>query len=158
MPDDAPQIEDARRIRRTWAKAAGGGEMVGTLFYARLFEIAPETRPMFDEDVSAQARKLMTTLNWIVDHLDAPETLEPQAAALAVRHVRYGVRADHYPAVGRALIETLETGLGGGFAPEDAAAWGRVYRGLSALMIEAAYPGPAKARGPGGGAIPPADQ
>lgn len=131
---------DVIRLRRTWAKAAAGGDVVGTLFYNRLFEIAPSTRTLFAGDLSDQSRKLLQTLNWIIDHLDVPETLHPQAEALAIRHVRYGVTADHYPAVGRALIETLRDGLGSDFTEADAAAWGRVYSSLSQIMIAAAYP------------------
>ena len=132
--------EDVARIRKTWAKAAAAGDIVGRIFYARLFEIAPEARRMFKDDINPQATKLLQTLNWIVDHLDRPETLQPAAEALAMRHVRYGVEAAHYPAVGAALIATLGQGLEGDFDEEDAAAWGRVYGTLSGMMISAAYP------------------
>lgn len=130
---------DVLRIRRTWAKAAGAGDFVGGLFYRRLFEIAPEAQRLFRSDMGEQSRKLMQTLNWIVDHLDHPSDLNDAATALALRHVRYGVAAGNYGAVGQALIDTLDAALGADFTPEDAAAWGRVYGGLSGMMIDAAY-------------------
>jgi nitric oxide dioxygenase len=131
---------DIRRIRRTWARAAAGGDMVGRLFYGRLFEIAPATRALFPGEMDGQSRKLMQTLNWIVDHLETPENLAPQAEALALRHVRYGVEPEHYAAVGQALIETLRRGLGDEMSADDADAWARVYGGLADMMIGAAYP------------------
>ena len=140
MSNENDSEDDLRRIRRTWAMASAGGDVVATLFYNRLFEISPEARGMFQDDMGEQGRKLMQTLNWIVDHVDAPETLRPRAEALAVRHVHYGVDPGHYPAVGQALIDTLNTGLGDAFTDEDAAAWGRVYGVLSGIMIDAAYP------------------
>ncbi|WP_316015087.1 globin domain-containing protein [Roseobacter sp. HKCCA0434] len=132
--------DDIARIRRSWARVAAGGDVVARLFYIRLFEISPQTRAMFGTGMSDQARKLMQTLNWIVDHVDQPAALAPEARALAVRHVSYGVRPDQYPAVGQALIDTLSASLGDDFNEKDAAAWGRVYGTLSALMIAAAYP------------------
>lgn len=145
MGSDMALEDDIPRIRRTWAKAAAGGEVVGTIFYNRLFEIAPDVRPLFGDDLGEQAKKLMQTLNWIIDHVDAPGTLQPRAEALALRHVHYGVTPDQYPAVGQALIDTLSRGLGSDFSDEDAAAWGRVYGTLSGMMIAAAYPEPENA-------------
>ena len=139
------QTGDLERIRRTWAKAAAGGDMVGGLFYRRLFEIAPAVRPLFSDDMSEQSAKLMQTLNWIVDHLEETDTLVPAAQSLAQRHLRYGVEAEHYGAVGEALIDTLRSGLGTDFGEEDAAAWGRTYGLLSGIMIDAAYSSPSPA-------------
>ena len=103
---------DHTRIRRNWAKAAAAGELVGQIFYANLFEMAPTSRAMFPDVIDDQARKLLQTLNWIIDHLEEPDSLVPAAEALAIRHVRYGVEARHYPLVGEALITTLKQGLG----------------------------------------------
>lgn len=135
--DDTP---DEVRMRRSWAKAAAAGDLVGQIFYSKLFEIAPESRAMFPDAIDDQARKLLQTLNWIVDHLDDAETLVPATEDLAIRHVRYGVTAEHYPAVGEALIATLRQGLGPEFSSEDEAAWLRVYAQLSGIMTSAAYP------------------
>ncbi|MEL6167495.1 MAG: globin domain-containing protein [Pseudomonadota bacterium] len=143
MTETLEDTPDHVRIRRNWAQAASAGEIVGRIFYTRLFEIAPSSRAMFGEDIEDQARKLLQTLNWIIDHLDQPETLKPAAESLAIRHVGYGVVADDYPAVGEALIDTLAKGLGDDFTAEDAAAWGRVYTTLSGIMTSAAYPEPA---------------
>jgi len=131
--------DQIKRIRRNWAKAVSGGEDVGQIFYAKLFAMSPEVRDMFPSDVSGQSRKLIQTLNWIVDHLDSPAELTPAAEALAERHVGLGVRADHYPAVGAALIETLRAGLGADFSADDEAAWGAVYGQLSKIMTTSAY-------------------
>ena len=140
MAKTTDAADDVARIRRSWARAASAGDIVGTLFYNRLFEIAPETRTLFAADLDRQAGKLMQTLNWIVDHVDAPDALLPRAAALAERHVRYGVTPAQYPLVGQALVDTLAGALGAGFDAADAAAWGRVYGALSGAMIAHAYP------------------
>lgn len=113
-------------------------EQAGALFYGRLFEIAPAVRPLFPADTTEQARKLMLTLATVVKGLDRLDTILPAVQALAVRHVAYGARPEHYPVVGEALIWTLEQGLGEAFTPEIRASWITAYTTLSGAMIEAA--------------------
>lgn len=113
-------------------------EQAGALFYGRLFEVAPGVRALFKGDMQEQARKLMLTLATVVKSLDRLETILPTVKALAVRHVAYGAKPEHYPVVGEALIWTLQQGLGDTFTPELEASWVAAYRALSGVMIEAA--------------------
>ncbi|MEM8577470.1 MAG: globin domain-containing protein [Pseudomonadota bacterium] len=133
-------MEHNDHIRLTWARAVSQDTALARQFYTRLFTAAPAVRPLFQSDMDAQGAKLVATLNFIVDHLDAPETLLPAAEALALRHVDYGVQADHYGAVGGALIETLQALLGPDMTSEAQRAWAETYTGLTDHMIAAAYP------------------
>lgn len=127
------------RIRRTWARAAAVPDETAQLFYSNLFRQDPSTKPLFVGDLRLQGQKLVQTLGFIVDHLEAPETLVPAAKELAVKHVGFGVVAEQYASVGQALIKTLEQLLGGEFTKEDERAWVEVYGTLSGIMIETAY-------------------
>lgn len=126
-------------IQDSFAKVAPISEQAAALFYGRLFEIAPEARPLFKGDMDEQGRKLMATLAVVVDGLSNLDALLPAASALAKRHVAYGVTPDHYAPVGEALIWTLERGLGAGWTQELAAAWAAAYATLSQFMIAQAY-------------------
>lgn len=126
-------------IRESFSRIAPISDLAAELFYARLFAIAPEVQPLFKSDMGEQRVKLMETLAVVIDALDAPETLTAQAHDLARRHVGYGVRAEHYPPVGEALIFTLEHALADDFTPETQTAWQAVYTQLSTLMISSAY-------------------
>jgi nitric oxide dioxygenase len=86
-----------------------------------------------------QRRKLMAMLAGVVKGLGNLEQVLPAAGALAKRHVSYGAKAEHYPVVGAALLWTLEKGLGDGWTPEVADAWGTAYGTLSGYMISEAY-------------------
>jgi hemoglobin-like flavoprotein len=57
------------------------------------------------------------------------------------KHVDYGVKAAHYPALGAALMGALQSRLGDEWNAETAAAWSRVFQLLSKHMIEEAYAG-----------------
>lgn len=123
-------------VRESFAAVIPIRQTAATLFYARLFELVPEVRPLFPRDLDAQGAKLMAVLAAVVHDLDRPEVMRPNIEALALRHVGYGATAAHYPAVGAALIWTLEQGLGARFTEEVRAAWAAAYGQLSGIMLD----------------------
>lgn len=114
--------------------------MVGDLFYSKLFLEHPELRAMFPKDMTEQHQKLIGKFNIVIARLDHLDDLKQDIAALARRHVEYGVTPQHYAFVGAALLWTLERGLGDDWTPTVAAAWQVWYTVLSSEMIHAAYP------------------
>jgi hemoglobin-like flavoprotein len=131
-------------IRTTFAQLEPIAPVAASLFYGRLFEIAPETKSLFRYDLgtaemAVQGNKLMQTLAVAVAHVDDLGTVRPAIEALARRHTSYGVEANHYEAVGAALLWTLGQGLGDGFTPEVEAAWTTLYTTLASVMQQAAY-------------------
>ena len=131
--------DQVKLVQQSFAKVAPISETAAVLFYARLFEIAPQVKAMFPADLTEQRKKLMATLAVVVNGLGNLESILPAASALARRHVSYGARAEHYPVVGAALLWTLEKGLGDAWTPETAAAWTAAYGALSGFMISEAY-------------------
>jgi hemoglobin-like flavoprotein len=107
------------------------------LFYGRLFEIAPEVRPMFPEDMKEQKVKLMAMLGTAVINLHKLDEILPAVKALGERHKSYGVTTAHYAPVGAALLWTLEQGLGADFTPDVKAAWTETYTALAGVMTSA---------------------
>jgi hemoglobin-like flavoprotein len=95
--------QQVKLVQDSLAKVAPISDKAAALFYGRLFEIAPNVRALFQGDMTAQGRKLMTTLAAVVNGLSNLESILPAASALAKRHVHYGVKADHYQPVGAAL-------------------------------------------------------
>jgi nitric oxide dioxygenase len=134
-----------RLVQDSFAKVAPISEQAADLFYGRLFEIAPEVKPMFKGDMKEQGRKLMATLAVVVNGLSDLNSILPAASMLAKRHVAYGVTAGHYAPVGSALLWTLERGLGAQWTQDLAAAWAAAYATLSGFMIGEAYGRPAAA-------------
>jgi hemoglobin-like flavoprotein len=131
--------EQVQAIQESFAKVAPISEQAAALFYARLFDIAPEVKPLFRGDITEQGRKLIATLAVVVNGLSNLNSVLPAASALAKRHVDYGVKASDYEPVGAALLWTLERGLGEQWTPELAAAWASAYSLLSEFMIGEAY-------------------
>ncbi|MBL6615445.1 MAG: hemin receptor [Reyranella sp.] len=125
-------------VQTSFAQVAPIAATAADLFYGRLFEIAPQVRAMFPEDISEQKKKLMAMLGTVVAGLDNLDTLMPAVRALGRRHGGYGVKAQHYAPVGAALLWTLEKGLGAAFTPDVKDAWATAYIVLSTTMIDAA--------------------
>ena len=126
-------------VQESFAKVAPISEQAATLFYDRLFEVAPAVKVMFPDDMKEQRKKLMATLAVVVNGLSHLESVLPAASALAKRHVSYGARPEHYPVVGGALLWTLEKGLGEAWTADVADAWTTAYGTLSGYMISEAY-------------------
>jgi hemoglobin-like flavoprotein len=126
-------------VQDSFARVTPISDQAAIMFYDRLFEVAPQVRVLFPDDISEQRRKLMATLAVVVRGLSDLPSILPAASALAKRHVGYGAVAEHYPVVGGALLWTLEKGLGDGWTPEVAEAWTAAYGTLSGYMISEAY-------------------
>ncbi|MEP6573645.1 MAG: globin family protein [Gemmatimonadota bacterium] len=125
-------------VKKSWLLIEQHGRQTSTVFYARLFEIAPESRQLFAMvDMTTQGQKLMLMLTMIVEWLDDPDQLVPTLAALARRHVGYGVRGAHYDLVGDALLWSFEQVLGSSFTPEMRQAWAEAYLLIVSIMRRA---------------------
>jgi hemoglobin-like flavoprotein len=124
-------------VQDSFASLAPIAEDAVALFYNRLFELDPEVRRMFPEDLTSQRRKLAQMLTAAVKRLDRLDQLIPVVQDLGRRHAGYGVRDTHYTTVGAAWLWTLEKGLGPAFTPETKEAWAAVYGLLATTMKDA---------------------
>lgn len=119
-------------------------EQAATVFYDRLFALAPETRDLFRDDMAEQGRLLIGALAKIITGLSRPVEMLPELRALAIRHVGYGVEEWHYAVVGSALLHMVAV-QAGGIDPATETAWGDAYAIVAETMIDASRsvtPGP----------------
>jgi hemoglobin-like flavoprotein len=124
-------------VQTSFAKVVPIAGTAADLFYARLFEIAPDVRRLFPDDLALQKKKLMVMLGTAVNGLSHLDALLPAVHALGERHGGYGVQAEHFAPVGAALLWTLKQGLGEAFTPAVEEAWATAYGVLSRAMIDA---------------------
>lgn len=133
-------------IRKSWELVQPIANTAADLFYQRLFEIGPQYRKLFSEDMARQKRKLLAMLDFVVKAVDWPDDAWRQAVhaeqdlflvvlALGRRHSElYRVPDESYEDVGQALLWTLDYGLGEAFTNEVKAAWVAVYTLISKAM------------------------
>ena len=82
--------DQVRLVQDSFAKVRPIAGTAADLFYGRLFEIAPEVRPLFPDDMAEQKKKLMAMLGLAVANLGHPETVAPAIQELGRKHVAYG--------------------------------------------------------------------
>ncbi|MEZ5386285.1 MAG: globin domain-containing protein [Prosthecobacter sp.] len=121
-------------IRKSFAQLARHEHVAGLVFYRRLFERAPELKPMFKGDIELQAKKLLEMLGVLIAMLERPHGLELELKAMGARHAGYGVKDEHYAVVGQALLDMLGETLDGDFTPDVREAWTWLYGAVESTM------------------------
>ena len=108
------------------------------LFYSRFFELAPDARQLFPDDMERQQLKLMDMIAAIVGALDQRELFRSLISDTGRQHARLGVQPSHYAAFREALLGSLAEQFGGAFTPELRQAWLTLYGAVEAEMLRAA--------------------
>src|SRR5258708_12823168 len=92
-------------VRQTWKQLVPIADTSATLFYQRLFEIDPSTRPLFSgTDMPEQRRKLMQVIDLAVKGLDQSTESLQSVAQPAARPLKHVVPAQHYHSIPEPLI------------------------------------------------------
>jgi hemoglobin-like flavoprotein len=129
-------------VQSSFAKVLPIADTAASLFYEDLFQRDPKLRALFKADMADQRRKLMGMIGTAVANLGNWASIAAAVAALGQRHVAYGVETDDYDTVGKALIATLEKGLGDAFTPDVREAWLACYAAVAGEMIGGAKTAP----------------
>ncbi|MEO1273310.1 MAG: nitric oxide dioxygenase, partial [Myxococcota bacterium] len=74
-------LTEAQRktITESWRLAEPIGETVADLFYKRLFEIAPQYRSLFADELEPQKRKLIKMIRFMVKSCDWADNMWGEA-------------------------------------------------------------------------------
>jgi nitric oxide dioxygenase len=125
-------------IESSGAVVRDDGDAFADTFYATLFEVAPEVRDLFPDDMHEQRGKLVDELAFLIDAAADLERFVERARELGRRHVGYGVRHEHYDAVGVALVSAVRDRTGSDWTAAHHDAWDRLYRLIADVMREGA--------------------
>jgi NAD(P)H-flavin reductase/hemoglobin-like flavoprotein len=125
-------------IRSSFALVEPQAEELGRHFYAVLFGMAPETRELFPVNMEVQRSRLLRALVHVVQMVDRPDELVPFLEQLGRDHRKFGVLAQHYDAVGAALLSAIEHFAGDAWVPEVEKAWTDAYGVVAGAMRTAA--------------------
>lgn len=133
--------EQVKLVQESFKSVAPIADAAADIFYDRLFATAPQVRALFPQDMKDQKKKLMQMIGTAVANLHQVDKIADAVAKLGARHVKYGVKDEHYDIVGAALLFTLKQGLGDKFTPDTQAAWTATYVLLAGVMKDAAKTG-----------------
>ncbi|MHB8249134.1 MAG: globin domain-containing protein [Acidithiobacillus sp.] len=133
-------------IKQSGAAVQDLGVQVAEYFYNYMFSHFPEVRSMFPGDMSEQRVRLFNSVILIATNIDTLEVLVPYLKELGVGHIKYDTRPEHYPIVGKSLLNTLKHFLGAAWTREMAESWIEAYNLAATVCIEAAYEAMAPSR------------
>ena len=130
--DEAGLVDESLRL------VADRSDAVVSYFYAAMFVEAPHLRAMFPAAMDTQRDRLFRALTGAVRQLADPDRFETMMAQLGRDHRKYGVRAEHYDVLGRALLIALKRDLEGFWVPELERAWQKAYAAMADAMLRGA--------------------
>lgn len=116
------------------------GLAITTTFYRNLFAELPELTNLFNmgnQANGAQQQSLASAVFAYAANIRNPDALGPVVNRIVHKHVSVGIRAEHYPIVGRHLLGAIAETLGDAATPPLLAAWDEAYASLAALFIQA---------------------
>ena len=128
--------------------------VVGVQLFQKLFILEPEIQLVFGipssvdprSDTILQNKRFVTHAQYFIEMIDRAlgmlgpdiELLTEILFDLGRKHVKYGVKPEYFPSMGRALIETVGDNLSEDqFTEEIRADWLEIYSALSYDMIRA---------------------
>jgi hemoglobin-like flavoprotein len=123
-------------IRDSFELAKPIGDQVINKFYETLWETYPDSKPLFQNtNMDRQKQNLLGSLNFIVENLENPGALTEYLKKLGARHIRYGVKTEHYAWVGDSLLKTFAHFFGDKWTPELQEQWTNAYGAVVDLMF-----------------------
>ncbi|MFZ6771906.1 NO-inducible flavohemoprotein [Undibacterium sp. SXout7W] len=107
-------------------------------FYARMFTHNPELKSIFNQgnqQNGSQQQALAMAVLAYAEHIENPGVLQPVLTMVANKHASLGIRAEHYPIVGKHLLASIREVLGDAANDELIAAWAAAYGQLADILI-----------------------
>ena len=126
-------------LRQSFELVAPHASQLTDLFYETLFSRYPGVKPLFEGvSMKKQRGKLVGSLAYIVKNLENGAELSAYLKAMGRRHLAYGTKESHYPAVGECLLAALAKVAGPAWNRELEQAWTEAYQAVAGLMMEGA--------------------
>lgn len=127
--------EQIEAITTSWEEVSKDPNLI-TKFYGKLFEIAPQTKQYFPEDLTKQSEKLAYTLGFVVGNLDRLEEIENAVEELGRTHRKLKIKSEEYGYVKEALLTTIDDSIDGDNSVA-LKAWDEALTYIAGLMINA---------------------
>lgn len=116
------------------------GLTITTLFYKDMFEAHPELKNLFNMGNQAngsQQQSLASAVFAYAANIENSAALAPVIERIVHKHVSVGIKAEHYPIVGKYLLGAIKQTLGDAATPELIDAWAEAYGLLADALIAA---------------------
>jgi len=145
-------MNSEQAVLDSWAKLKtidNYDEIAGTKLFQQFFRDCPESKTLFgfpldmdmESDAMMKSRRFKTHASYFIEMLDKAlemveaKKLDENMRSLGELHVQYGVKAEMFPIMGKALVFALKDTLESDWNEDLQAAWNDVYERLSSSMM-----------------------
>lgn len=131
--------ETLQTVKSTAPLLAEQGEAITQLFYSKLFTHHPELKNIFNlthQIQGEQPRALANAVFKYAQHIDGLDALGPMVKRIAHKHASLQVAPEHYPIVGRFLLEAIQEHLGLSVQDPVLKAWAEAYGQLATIFVD----------------------
>ena len=125
-------------VKEITPAVAANAETITRRFYERMFEGNPEVKAFFNQahqHSGGQQRALAGAICAYFTHIDNLEVLTPAIELIAQKHCSLGIKAEHYPIVGKHLLDAIKDVMGDGATDEIIGAVAEAYGVLADVCI-----------------------
>ena len=127
--------EQKRLIRESFVRLEPAIDLVGQLFYLKLYRLDPSFRDRFGGDPETLGRKFMAGVKLTIVSLKHEDCLTPIIKLLGLRQRQLGMKVRDYRMMSKAWMWTLERSLDKSLTKQTKDAWtvllGQITRVLS---------------------------
>lgn len=126
-------------VKEITPAVAANAETITQHFYERMFQGNPEVQSLFNQahqHTGGQQRALAGAICAYFIHIDDPAVLLPAVELIAQKHCSLGIRPEHYPIVGKHLLDAIKDVMGAAATEEIIAAVAEAYGFLAEIFIE----------------------
>ncbi|MHA6252490.1 NO-inducible flavohemoprotein [Oceanobacillus sp. CAU 1775] len=114
------------------------GEKITTKFYQLLFENHPELKNIFNQTnqrIGDQPKALANTVYAAAANIDNLEAILPHVKSIAFKHTSLNIKPEHYPIVGKHLLQAIKAVLGDAATDDIINAWEKAYGVIANVFI-----------------------
>ena len=105
------------------------------VFYSRLFDVHPLSRPLFKSGLKSQGKFLVKMIGLSLGIIDEPEKFEKTLIKLTESHNERGIKAIEYGIVGEVLFYTIRQCVGEAYTPIAHYAWRKIMSKILSIMV-----------------------
>lgn len=135
-----PITEEQKNIVKSTAEIfKENGKEITSILYKHLFENHPEMLDLFNhtnQKTGTQSLAFANILYFTAENIDHLETLLPAIEAISQKHRALTVQPEHYPILGKYLLQALSEFLGDKATEEFLDAWSTAYTTLANMFID----------------------
>ncbi|MBS2967399.1 NO-inducible flavohemoprotein [Metabacillus sp. KIGAM252] len=114
------------------------GTAITSCFYKNMFHDHPELLNLFNQSNQKQGRQQKALAQAVLAaaaNIDNLEVILPVVKQVGHKHRSLGVKKEHYPIVGKYLLEAMKEVLGDQATDEVISAWGEAYGVIAGVFI-----------------------